>query len=99
MSRKLIVTRPREVRHGWSYKAFDFLIEVDGVLIGSVKNDQTVCYEISENEQWFEVLLHNGRRKPYACAIIPAGKENCHITVSTSFSEPVVALISDPMSE
>jgi len=95
MSRKLIVTRMKEVRKGWSYRGFDFLVELDEVLIGMVRDGETVSFPISEQEQFLEILPRNGRRKPSWCAIIPAGKEDCSVSVCPYTNrEPTVELAS-----
>lgn len=96
MSRKLTVTRLREIRKGWSYRAFDFQLVLNGVLFGTVKDGKSVSFPIPEDELLLEVWPRTvSPRRPSWCAIIPAGKEDCSVTVSPrAHREPVVEQIS-----
>lgn len=91
MSRKLIVTRSKEIRKGWSYRAFDFEVVLNDVLIGTVKDGQTVSFSVPEDELLLEVWPRTVNRRPSWCAIIPAGKQNYSVIVSPwEHKEPIV---------
>lgn len=95
MSRKLTVTRLRERRLGWSYRAHDFQLVLNGVLFGTVKDGKSVSFPIPEDELLLEVYPCTLRRRPSWCAIVPAGKQDYRVTVSPwEHREPVVEQIS-----
>lgn len=94
MSRKLTVTRLREIRMGWSYRNFDFLLTLNDVLYGTIKDGQCVSFVIPEDELLLEVRPRTHHRRPSWCAIIPAGTHDYGVTVSPwEHKEPVVEQI------
>lgn len=82
MSRKLTVTRLRERRKGWSYRAFDFQLLLNGMPHGAVKDGQSVSFSIPEDELLLEIWPLTVNRRPSWCAIIPAGKDDYRVVVA-----------------
>ena len=84
MLRKLVFTRVKEVRHGWSYRAFPWEIELDGVLIGTVSDGETVSFLIDEKEQlmdvWMAGIIRTRLHSPHGMEVIPPGNEECRVT-------------------
>lgn len=83
MSRKLTVTRLREIRMGWSYRAHDFQLVLNDVLLGTVKDGQSISFSIPEDELLLEIWPRTvSPHRPSWCAIIPAGKGDYRVVVA-----------------
>lgn len=95
MARKLTVTRSKEIRKGWSYRAFDFEVAVNDVLIGTVKDGQTVSFCVPEDEMLLGVWPRTVSRRPSWCAVIPAGRDDYRVTITPwlTTKDPIVEQI------
>lgn len=95
MARKLTVNRLREIRMGWSYRAHDFVLALNGVITGTVKDGQSVSFSIPEDELLLEVWPRTINRRPNWCAIIPAGRDDYHVIITPwlTTKDPIVEQI------
>ena len=96
MARFITVTRLKEIRKGWSYRAHYFQLVLNGSLLGRIKDGETITFRISGEEQLLEIWpLVPGSRRTQWCAIIPGGEEDYHISVSPfNGIEPIVEPLS-----
>ena len=92
MARRLTVTRLKETRAGWSYRAHDFELKLNGDLLGTVKDGESVSFHVPEDELFLETGPRTpSSHRPVWRAVIPAGKDDYSVTVSPwEHREPIV---------
>ena len=72
---RLIIKRTREYRHGWSYRAFDWEILLDGAPLGLIRDNETLSFDVSGEEHMLEIRVAKIPRAASQQVTVPAGAE------------------------
>ena len=94
MSRIITVTRLKEIRKGWSYRAHYFRLVLNDRLIGRMKDGETIAFRISEEEQLLEIYRFDQEKYDGLSDLITVSPE--HITPYPLWSYPADSLRMHP---